>query len=75
VYPEGAREAHIQGTVLLRASVGKDGRIHSLTLISGPKALVDSAIGAVQQWRYRPYLKDGEPVDVNTQIQVNYQLR
>ncbi|SRR5579871_4060522 len=75
VYPTEARRAHVEGTVTLQASIGKDGRIHDLTLISGPKELVDSAVGAVQQWRYSPYLKDGEAVEVSTQIQVNYQLR
>lgn len=75
VYPVDARRAHIEGTVTLQASIGKDGRIHDLTLISGPKALVDSAVGAVQQWRYTPYMKDGQPIDVSTQIQVNYQLK
>ncbi len=56
VYPAVARQDHVQGAVLLRAVIGKDGRIHELTPISGPKELVGAAIGAVQQWRYKPYM-------------------
>jgi TonB family protein len=74
VYPMDARRAGIQGTVLLRARIGKDGRIADLQLISGPNELAKAAIGAVQQWRYRPYLLMGNPVEVDTQIQVNFTL-
>jgi protein TonB len=55
--------------------IGKDGRIHELTPISGPKELVGAAIGAVQQWRYKPYMLNNEPVEVETQVVVNFQLR
>jgi TonB family protein len=75
VYPDDARRAHIQGTVLLQASINKEGRIADLRLIAGPKELVSAAIGAVQQWRYKPYPLMGNPVEVETQIQVNFQLR
>ena len=75
VYPESARREQIEGTVILRAVIGKDGRISSLTPISGPKELVPAAIGAVQQWRYKPYLLEGQIVEVQTNITVNYQLR
>jgi TonB family protein len=75
VYPVEARRARIQGTVLLRAKISKEGRITDLEVISGPKELTPAAIGAVQQWLYRPYLLMGEPVQVETQIQVNFQLR
>ncbi len=74
VYPEEARRAHIQGTVLLQAEISKDGRIANLRLISGPPELASAAIAAVQQWRYRPYLLMGNPVEVETQIQVNFRL-
>lgn len=74
VYPVEARRAHVQGTVLLQARISKEGRIADLQLISGPKELAAAAIGAVQQWRYHPYLLMGEPVEVDTQIQVNFQL-
>ena len=75
VYPDEARRAHIQGTVVLQAVIGEDGRVTDLQFISGPRELARAAIGAVQQWRYRPYLLMGKPVEVTTQIQVNFRLR
>jgi len=75
IYPIEARQARIQGTVVLQAEISKEGRIADLHLISGPRELVSAAIGAVQQWRYKPYLLAGEPVEVETQIQVNFELR
>jgi len=75
VYPESARRNYIQGTVLLHAVITKEGRISELTPISGPKELIPAAIGAVQQWRYRPYVVNDEPVEVQTEITVNFQLR
>ena len=75
VYPESARRSYIQGTVLLNAIIDKDGRVRQLTPISGPKELVDAAIGAVQQWRYKPYTLKDEAVEVQTQITVNFELR
>jgi TonB family protein len=74
-YPSDAREAHIQGVVLLRATVSKEGEIADVQVISGPRELAPAAIEAVRQWRYKPYLLMGEPVEVDTQIQVNFQLR
>jgi TonB family protein len=74
IYPASARINHVQGTVLLQAVIGKDGHLKSLTVISGPEELRSAAIGAVQQWRYRPYMKEGEPVDVSTTITVNFTL-
>jgi len=73
-YPFDARQARIQGVVVLKAIISKEGRIKDLQLIAGPKELAEAAIGAVQQWRYRPYLLMGNPVEVETQIQVNFQL-
>jgi TonB family protein len=75
VYPEAARQSRVQGTVLLRAIIAKDGRILELAPISGPKELVGAAIGAVQQWRYKPYTLKNDPVEVQTQITVNFQLK
>ncbi len=75
VYPPEARQARVQGTVVLHAIINKEGRIANLQLVSGPKELAQAAIGAVQQWRYRPYLLMGDPVEVDTEIQVNFQLR
>lgn len=74
MYPPAARMKRVTGTVVLAAIIAKDGRVKNLKVVSGPKELTESAIGAVQQWRYRPYLLEGEPVEVETQITVNYQL-
>jgi len=75
VYPESARMNRVQGTVVLQAQIDKDGRIAELKAISGPKELFPAAVGAVQQWRYRPYLLNGQPVAVATQVVVNFMLR
>src|ERR1700726_2719313 len=74
VYPPLARQARIQGTVLLRAQIGKDGSIQNLQLVSGHPMLVQSALDAVKQWKYKPYLLNGEPVEVDTEVQVNFTL-
>jgi periplasmic protein TonB len=73
-YPPLARQARIQGTVILQALISKEGNITNLQLISGHPMLAPSAIEAVKQWKYRPYLLNGEPVEVETQIQVNFTL-
>jgi TonB family protein len=74
VYPLEAKHNRIQGSVVLSAIIGKDGRIQDLKATSGPKELIAASIGAVQQWVYRPYLLLGEPVEVDTQITVNFTL-
>jgi periplasmic protein TonB len=73
-YPEEAREQRIQGVVLLQALIGKEGNVADLQLISGEPTLAKAAMKAVKQWKYRPYLLKGQPVDVETQIQVNFTL-
>ena len=75
VYPIDARAAYIQGTVLLHAEISKTGDITDLELVDGPIELAGSAVAAVRQWKYKPYLLMGQPVVVVTQVQVNYQLR
>jgi len=74
VYPPDARSQHIQGTVVLHALIDKQGNISSIDVISGDETLAESAIEAVRQWKYRPYLLNGEPVEVDTHIQVNFTL-
>ncbi|HKH98364.1 MAG TPA: TonB family protein [Candidatus Sulfotelmatobacter sp.] len=74
VYPPLARQARIQGVVILQAQISKDGSIENLQLISGHPMLAPAAIEAVKQWRYKPYLLNGEPVEVDTQVQVNFTL-
>jgi len=73
-YPPLARQARIQGVVLLQAQISKDGNIENLQLISGHPMLAPAAIEAVKQWKYKPYLLNGEPVEVETQVQVNFTL-
>src|SRR5215831_1422502 len=73
-YPPLARQARIQGTVILQAQISKDGSIENLQLISGHPMLAPAAIEAVKQWKYKPYLLNGEPVEVDTQVQVNFTL-
>ena len=73
-YPPLARQARIQGSVVLQAVISKDGSIQNLRLISGHPMLAPSAIDAVKQWRYKPYILNGEPVEVETQITVNFTL-
>ncbi|MGE5112969.1 MAG: energy transducer TonB [Acidobacteriaceae bacterium] len=74
VYPPLARSARIQGQVVLQAVIGKDGTIQNLRAISGHPMLTPAAIDAVKQWRYKPYFLNGEPVEVDTQITVNFTL-
>jgi TonB family protein len=74
VYPPEAKYARIQGSVVLRAVINKSGDIVDLEAISGPIELVVSAVNAVRKWKYHPYLLNGDPVTVQTQIVVNYEL-
>jgi len=73
-YPQLAKQARIQGTVVLQAEISKEGTIQNLQLISGHPMLAPAAIEAVRQWRYKPYLLNGEPVAVETQVVVNFSL-
>src|SRR5580698_5836377 len=73
-YPPLARQARIQGSVLLQAEISKTGDIQNLRLISGHPMLAPSAIEAVKQWKYKPYLLNGEPVEVETTVTVNFTL-
>jgi len=73
-YPPLARQARIQGAVILQAIIAKDGTIQNLHAISGHPMLQPAAIDAVKQWRYKPYFLNGEPVEVETQITVNFTL-
>jgi TonB family protein len=72
IYPKEAKEERIQGAVVLRAIISKEGRIENLSVLSGPEKLRHSAIDAVRQWVYKPYLLNGEPTEVETTITVNY---
>ena len=73
-YPPLARQARIQGAVVLQAVIAKDGSIQGLKVVSGHPMLTPSAIDAVKQWRYKPYFLNGEPVEVETVVTVNFTL-
>ncbi len=73
-YPPIALTAHVQGEVILQAVIGKDGTIQNLHIVSGHPMLIKAAVDAVQQWRYRPYLLNGEPVEVETQVRVTFTI-
>jgi periplasmic protein TonB len=73
-YPAIPRTAHIQGIVVLQATISKAGLIENLRVISGPPMLREAAIDAVQTWRYKPYLLNGDPVEVETTINVVFNL-
>lgn len=74
VYPPLARTARIQGTVVLAAVISKAGAMEDLRVLRGHPMLVGAAIEAVRQWRYRPYILNDEPIEVETQITVNFTL-
>ena len=73
-YPIIAQRARIEGTVELRAIISKDGEIEGLQRISGHPLLVTAAMDAVRQWRYRPYALNGEPLEVETNVVVNFHM-
>jgi periplasmic protein TonB len=74
VYPALARQARIQGNVVLHAIIDKDGKVAQLEVISGHPLLVQSALDAVKQWRYKPTLLNGDPVEVDTTITVTFTM-
>jgi protein TonB len=74
IYPPLAKQARISGTVRLHAVIAKDGTVQQLEMVSGHPLLVQSALDAVRQWRYQPTLLNGEPVEVETFIEVVFTL-
>ena len=74
VYPPIAKAARVQGTVVLQAKISKTGSIEDLHVISGPAMLQQAALDAVKSWRYRPYLLNNEPVEVETTVNVIFTL-
>jgi len=71
-YPPGARGESGSAVVTLRATIRKSGTVSPISIVSGPHELESAAMDAVRLWRYKPYLKDGQPVDVTTEIQVEF---
>lgn len=75
VYPPLARQIHREGQVELHAIIATDGTIQSLQVISGDPLFLQSALNAVDQWRYRPTILNGQPVEIDTRITVIYSLQ
>ncbi len=73
-YPLEARVKHIQGTVILKAEISKEGNVTDLSVVTGHPALATAAIEAVKQWKYKPYLLNGQPVAVETQVSISFEL-
>jgi TonB family protein len=74
IYPPEAKANDVEGVVVLHAVISKTGEVRDLDIVSGPDELRTSAIDAIRQWTYRPYLLNGEPTEVETTVTVNYQL-
>lgn len=73
-YPPDAREQRIQGVVLMKINVDIDGNVYAVQLVSGHPLLAPSAMEAVRQWKYYPYLLSGSPVEGEAQVQINFTL-
>ncbi len=73
-YPVIAKTVGVQGTVVLQATISKSGTIENLQVISGPQMLQQAAIDAVKTWRYRPYLLNDQPIEVETTVNVIFKL-
>jgi len=73
-YPDEARKKHITGSVVMKVVIGREGDVQELTVLSGDPLLVPSASEAAKQWKYKPYLLQGHPVEVETQITMIFSL-
>jgi protein TonB len=73
-YPAQAMQMRIQGAVQLLATISKEGQISNLSVLNGDSILARAATDAVRQWKYKPYYLNGEPVEIQTQITVNFKL-
>lgn len=74
LYPAIARAAGVQGTIVLMATISKNGNVENLRVASGPAMLQQAAMDAVKTWRYKPYLLNGQPVEVETTVDVVFSL-
>ena len=75
IYPPVAVASHTEGTVVLQATISRSGTIENLGLVGGPIMLQQAALNAVLNWRYRPYLLNGDPVEVETTVNVIFKLQ
>jgi len=74
LYPVVAKASRVQGTVQLFVVIGKDGTVQNVGVISGPPLLQQSSVDAVRQWRYKPFLLDGQPIEVQTLVEARFAL-
>ena len=74
-YPKEARERQMQGSVVLDVRMGRDGAVQAVNLVSGQALLADAAIVAVKQWRFKPRLVKGQPVEMQTKVMLNFRLQ
>jgi TonB family protein len=74
IYPPSAMQMHVEGAVELSATISKEGNISAVKIISGDPRLARAAVDAVKQWKYKPYLLNGEPVEIQTQVTMNFKL-
>ena len=73
-YPQDGKDQRIQGAVVMRVNIDKEGNVSNIQIISGHPLLIPAAIEAVKQWKYKSYLRNGMPVEVETQVTVNFTL-
>jgi protein TonB len=73
-YPSEAQDQRVEGTVKIHQVIGADGSVRTVTLISGPASLAPAALDAAQHWRYLPALLNGEPVDTEQDVQIEFHL-
>ncbi len=73
-YPANARQARIEGAVQLMATISRNGDISAVKVVSGEPQLAHAAVDAVKQWKYKPYLLNGSPVEIQTQVTINFKL-
>lgn len=74
VYPQIAKEARVSGSVVIQATISRTGQVENARVVNGPTMLRQAALDAVKTWRYRPYLLDGQPVEVETTVNVVFSL-
>jgi TonB family protein len=74
IYPLTAQEANVQGSVVLQASIGEDGNVQALQVLSGPSMLTSAAMEAVKQWHFKPHYEAGKAVSTETRITVNFTI-
>jgi protein TonB len=73
-YPQDAKDQHLEGVVVLKINTDKEGNVYQAELVSGHPQLASAAIEAVKQWKYKPYQLNGWPVEVESQVQINFTL-